>query len=99
MRDAEQGLVDADLAGGLIKQRIARPGSGKSAGYRTVICYRRGDMAVFLLGFAKSDRANIEDDELETLKGQARAFMRLSEEQFEAAIADDELTEVPYDED
>ncbi len=34
---AERGLIDADLGGGLIKQRVARPGKGKSGGYRTLI--------------------------------------------------------------
>lgn len=28
---AEKGLIDADLGGGVIKQRIARPGRGKSS--------------------------------------------------------------------
>jgi hypothetical protein len=96
VRSAEDRLVDADLGGGLIKQRVARPGQGKSGGYRTVIVYRRGDLAVFLLGFAKSERANIDDDELEELRGQARAFLRLSTDQIEAAIATEELTEVSY---
>jgi hypothetical protein len=40
----------------------------KSGGYRTVIAYRQGDLAVFLLGFAKNERANIDDDELEDLR-------------------------------
>lgn len=96
VRDAERGLIEADLGGGLIKQRIARTGQGKSGGYRTVIVYRHGELAVFLLGFAKSDRANIEDDELETLKGQARTFLRLNEDQIDAAVAEDELTEVNH---
>ena len=26
----EQGLIDADLGGGIIKQRLARPGQGRS---------------------------------------------------------------------
>ena len=30
IRRATDGLVDADLGGGLIKQRVARPGQGKS---------------------------------------------------------------------
>jgi hypothetical protein len=34
---AERGLVDADLGGNLIKQRVARAGGGRSGGYRTVI--------------------------------------------------------------
>ena len=98
VRGAEGGLVDADLGGGLIKQRVARPGQGKSGGYRTVIAYRRGDRAIFLLGFAKNERANVDDDELAELKGQARAFLGLSMEQIAALIAADELTEVRYGE-
>ncbi len=64
VRSAEDGLVDADLGGGLIKQRIARSGQGKSGGFRTIIAYRRGNRAVFLFGFAKSERENLDDDEL-----------------------------------
>jgi hypothetical protein len=37
---AERGSVDADLGANLIKQRVARPGGGRSGGYRTVIAYR-----------------------------------------------------------
>jgi hypothetical protein len=62
---AERGLVAADLDYGLIKQRIARPGQGKSGGFRALIAYCRGERAVFLFGFAKKERANIEDDELD----------------------------------
>jgi hypothetical protein len=29
---AERGQIDADLGGGVIKQRVARPGQGKSRG-------------------------------------------------------------------
>jgi hypothetical protein len=39
---AEQGAVDADLGGGLIKQRVARKGAGKRGGYRTIFAYRAG---------------------------------------------------------
>ena len=37
---AESGLIDADLGHGLIKQRVAREGSGRRGGFRTVIAYR-----------------------------------------------------------
>jgi hypothetical protein len=96
VQSADDGLVDADLGGGLIKQRVARPGQGKSGGFRTVIAYRHGDLAVFLLGFAKNERANIDEDELEVLIGQSRAFLRLSADQIETAITGGELTEVSY---
>ena len=31
--DADRGLIAADLGGGVIKQRIARPGRGKSGAF------------------------------------------------------------------
>ena len=65
---AGEGLVDANLGGGIIKQRVARKGQGRSGGYRTLIAYRLGDFAVFLFGYAKSERANISDDELSGLQ-------------------------------
>ena len=61
---AEQGLIDADLGGGLIKQRVARKGQGRSGGYRVIVAYRIRNRAVFLYGFAKSDQENIERNEL-----------------------------------
>ena len=68
VKRAREGLVDANLGGGIIKQRVARKGQGRSGGYRTLIAYRVGDFAVFLFGYAKSERANISDDELSVLQ-------------------------------
>jgi hypothetical protein len=56
---AESGLIDANLGGGLIKQRVARLGQGRSGGYRAVVAYRRLGRAVFLYGSAKNERDNI----------------------------------------
>jgi len=98
VRNIGEGLIDADLGGGLVKQRVARKGQGKSGGFRTIIAFRASARAVFLYGFAKSDRDNIDDDELEDLRKQGRAWLGLSEDKIEAAIADEELQEVPYGE-
>jgi hypothetical protein len=98
VRSVEAGLVDTDLGGGLIKQRIARPGQGKSGGFRTIIAYRRGDRAVFLYGFAKSERENLDDDELAYWQRVGRIYLGLDDDGLEAAIAADELTEVSYGE-
>ncbi len=98
VRSAEDGLVDADLGGGLIKQRVARPGQGKSGGFRTIIAYRRGDRAVFLFGFAKSERENLDDDELAYWQRIGRIYLGLNDEGMEAAIAADEVMEVSYGE-
>lgn len=80
---AERGLVDADLGGLLIKQRVARPGKGRSGGFRTIICYRRGTRAVFLHLFEKSRQANLTKFELETYQEIARALDKLSDRQLE----------------
>ncbi len=93
----EAGLIDADLGGGLVKQRLARTGQGKSGGYRTVIAIKRGDRAVFLYGFAKNERGNIDADELEEFRQLARGFLDLTTEQIAALIADNELMEVTDD--
>ena len=98
VRSAEEGLVDADLGGGLIRQRVARPGQGKSGGFRTIIAYRRGDRAVFLFGFAKSERENLDDDEVAYWQRVGRTYLGLDDDGIEAAIAGAELAEVSYDE-
>lgn len=65
---AARGLIDADLGGGLIKQRVARQGQGRSGGYRVIVAFQVKKRAVFLLGFAKSERENISPDELVFLR-------------------------------
>ena len=66
--DAERGLIDAKLGGGVIKQRVARQGKGKSGGFRVIILYKAHALAFFVHGFAKKDRDNIGDDELTGFK-------------------------------
>lgn len=83
---AEAGLVDADLGGEVIKQRLARPGGGKSGGYRTIILIRRGDRAFFVYGFAKNERANIDADELKGFRALARKMLGFTEHELVRAL-------------
>lgn len=91
---AERGLIDADLGGGLIKQRVARPGQGRSGGYRMIVVYRRRDRAVFVYGFAKNERDNIEPDELEDLRVIAADLLAGNDAELARMIAADELQEI-----
>jgi hypothetical protein len=95
---AEAGSIDAQLGGGLIKQRVARSGGGRSGGYRTVIAYRTTSRSVFLYGFAKSERENIQDRELDDFKKLARLYLGYSDAQIAIALATQELKEVMCDE-
>lgn len=91
---AEEGMVDAELGGGLIKQRVARPGKGRSGGFRTIIVYRRATRAIFLHMFAKNEKANLSEVELAELKEIAKPLMRLGDEQLRKLAASREWREI-----
>jgi hypothetical protein len=93
---AERGLIDADLGGGLIKQRVARPGKGKSGGYRTLIAYRSGHYALLLFAFAKNERDNLDPNQLAILKDTAAEILRRGDDYIAGELEEGRLQEVPY---
>ena len=96
---AEKGLIDADLGRHLIKQRVARPGRGAREGYRVFIAWKKGERAVFMYGFPKSERENLDDDQLTDWQDAAEIFLKLTDVQIDHAIAEGEALEVEVDED
>lgn len=97
VRRAEQGLIDADLGGGVVKLRVPRRGEGRSGGYRTLLAFRAKRIAVFLYGFAKSERENIDEDELTTLRELAEGWLAASDEDWDRQVHDGLAQEVDYD--
>lgn len=96
--EIEQGLVDADLGGQVMKKRIALAGRGKSSGVRTLLVYQTAHKAFFIYGFAKSARANISTDELKALKCLAKELLAYSDKALTQAINQGALIEVKHDE-
>ena len=94
IEQAESGLIDADLGGGVIKQRIARPNEGKSGGFRSIILFRSRERAFFVYGFAKNERANISAEELKAFKLLAQEMLPLTDDQLQTALKEEVLTEV-----
>jgi hypothetical protein len=92
---AVRGLIDADLGGQLIKQRVARPGQGKRGGFRLLVGFGP-HRSIFLFGFAKNERENIEDAELKTLREIAGSFLKTNDEQIARALKDGTLIEVQH---
>jgi hypothetical protein len=92
--NAEQGLIDADLGAGVIKQRVARQGSGKSSGFRTIILFKVKNFAFFVYGFAKNEQDNISDDDLISLKKLAKKILNYSEAELKTAIHKQSFIEV-----
>jgi hypothetical protein len=93
-RDVAAGLYDADLGGGVFKQRVAREGGGKSGGFRTIILFRIGSHSFFAHGFAKSDKADVSAKELKALKRLAGLLLAFSDDQLRTAQDAGELIEV-----
>lgn len=91
---ADRGLIDADLGGGVIKLRIARAGGGRSGGYRVLVAFRIRDLAVFLFGFAKSERQNIDNDELRALRLVAQTWLAADTGAIRRALDEKLLIEV-----
>lgn len=90
----EAGLIDADLGGGVVKQRIARAGQGKSGGFRTIVLFRSGDKAIFAFGYAKSDRANIDGRELKAFRALAATMLALDGRAVAGALKNGTLREL-----
>jgi hypothetical protein len=91
---ADRGVIDADLGGGVIKQRIARAGEGKSGGSRSIILFRKGDRAVFVYGFEKKDQSNIRADDLQSFRDLAREILAYSVTEMEFAVKTGEFAKI-----
>ena len=87
-------LVDADLGGGLIRQRVARAGQGTRGGFRMLIGIRAKDRAICLYGFAKSDMENIDKRQLATLREVAAIWLACGEEKITLSVEAGLLIEV-----
>lgn len=94
VREMGEGLYDADLGGGLFKKRIARPGQGKSGGFRTLVATNKGNRWIFVFGFPKNERSNIDKDEEEALKKLAVHLLSLTAQAIGKAQRAGELMEV-----
>jgi hypothetical protein len=83
-----------DLGGGLFKVRVPRSDSGKSGGFRSILIYKKDNLALFVLGFAKNEKDNINSSDLADLKKQAKHILNFSNKQIGDLIQNGTLLEV-----
>lgn len=83
---ADRGLIDAELGGGVIKQRIPRPNEGRAGGFRTIVFFQSGAHSIFVYGFAKNERDNIAPNELLVFKTLAQVVLAYTEEELDSAV-------------
>jgi len=89
-----QGLIDADLGGGVVKKRVGLAGRGKRGGARTLVATNKGSRWFFVYGFEKNDRANIAHDELDALQAIAAQLLATTGAQLDRAVEDGSLQEI-----
>lgn len=92
--EMEAGLIEADLGGRVYKKRVAVGGRGKRSGLRAIVAYRAQSRAIFLYGFAKNQRANIDETELRVFRLLAREILNHDDEMCEKLVRAGELVEV-----
>lgn len=91
---AKNGLIDADLGSGVIKQRVARIGQGKSRGYRSIIIINYGEIAFFVFGFSKNERDNLRQDEGEKFRDMARYLLSMPKIDLSEGLTKGDFVEV-----
>lgn len=96
-KEMESGLVDAYLGAGIVKKRIKRNGQGKRAGFRTIVAFQKGHRIIFIYGYPKNQRDNINDREEKALKKLAQKLLEAPEEKLNDMIVKSELFEVSHD--
>ena len=92
-----QGLIDADLGGGVVKKRVGLAGRGKRSGARTLLATNKGNRWFFLFGFEKNDRANISAEEKEALQSIAQDLLARTGKELDAQVEDGTLQEICND--
>ena len=84
------------LAAGSSKSAWHGRGQGKRGGYRVLVATNFGERWVFMFGFAKNERDNIDDEELRLMKRIAVAFLGLNDAKLREAVTAGELMEIKY---
>jgi hypothetical protein len=92
--EIELGQYEVNLGGYLYKKRIALGNKGKSGGVRTIIAFKSESKAIFIYGFSKKQKANINQAELVALKKLAKLYFVYTEEQIKNILKIREFIEV-----
>ena len=90
----ETGHADANLGGNVYKVRLARPGEGKSGGFRIIVFFKIREKTFFHYGFSKSAKDNISKEELKIMKKLAKELFAQSDQQINMQLIKGTLLEI-----
>lgn len=89
-----KGLYEGNIGSGLYKKRVALPGRGKSGSHRTLIAFKKEEVAFFIYGFAKNNRDDINEKEEKIYRQLAKDFLNMDESTIKKMIENNKLFEV-----
>jgi hypothetical protein len=75
------GVVNLGIS--LYKVRTQKIGKGKSSSFRTFVVYREADIAIFIYGFSKNEKDNLDIDELIYFKSLAKEYLSMDSRDYQ----------------
>ncbi len=82
MESISKKLGVVDLGAGLYKIRTPKAGQGKSGGFRTIVVFKESEAAIFVYGFSKNEKDNLNSEELRYFKKLSKDLLSVSREEY-----------------
>ena len=82
INNLSNNLGTVELGGGLYKIRTPKIGQGKSGGFRTIVVFKEDEIVVFVYGFAKTDKDNLDKEELKYFKILAKDLLNIRKQEY-----------------
>ncbi len=82
IKNVSNNLGTVNLGFGLYKVRTPKIGKGKSGSFRTIVVYKESNIAIFVYGFSKTDKDNLEMEELKYFKKLAKDLLKINRQKY-----------------
>lgn len=80
--NVSNNLGTVNLGFGLYKVRTPKLGQGKSGSFRTIVVFKESEIVIFVYGFSKTDKDNLEKDELKYFKKLAKDLLKIKRQKY-----------------
>ncbi len=82
IENVSNNLGTSNLGYGLFKVRTPKIGQGKSGSFKTILVYKESDIAIFIYGFAKNEKENLDKEELRYFKKLAKDLLEIDRKKY-----------------
>jgi len=82
LENISNNLGVVNLGGGLYKVRTPGFGRGKSGGFRTVVVFKEEDITIFVYGFSKTGKDNLDKEELKYFKKLTKDLLEINRQEY-----------------